>query len=109
MLIESIGGECPICKYDHCYLRYSPTNSGWFQYIACPKCGFGYSESCNGKEEYRHADLWKVIEEHEGRTREEIYHKFKNIPRDTEIEGSIWIFSKEEIEEFKKQHIPVFI
>lgn len=39
---EAIGGECPRCENNRCYIR---TGTGtWYSYIACPECGFAYGQ-----------------------------------------------------------------
>ena len=43
MLTDSYGGICPNCSYDRMLVRYG--SSGYFQYDACPNCGFNYGNN----------------------------------------------------------------
>lgn len=46
---EAIGGECPRCENNHCYVR---TGTGtWYTFIACPECGFAYGQHADNVEE----------------------------------------------------------
>jgi len=43
MITDSWGGKCPICGFNRMLLRYG--TDGWYQYDACPKCGFAYGNN----------------------------------------------------------------
>jgi len=51
MLTESYGGKCPICGFDRILMRYGST--GYYQFDACPRCGFAYAMAGDNKEEPR--------------------------------------------------------
>ena len=47
MIFEGVtGGKCHNCGYDRCELRFG--TGGWFQFEACPRCGFGFGNSFDG-------------------------------------------------------------
>ena len=60
---EGIGGPCPRCGHEECFIR---TGTGtWFSYIACPECLFGYGENADTMGKTRGivtgADLWAML------------------------------------------------
>jgi len=58
MLTETIGGECPACEYNRVLFRFG--SEGYYQYIACPKCGFAYGSNMRDVEDYGE-DVWEAI------------------------------------------------
>jgi hypothetical protein len=61
---EGVGGPCPLCGEENCYIR---TGTGtWFTFIACPDCLFAYGENDDAKGQGRFgqvtgADVWSSI------------------------------------------------
>lgn len=59
MITEDYGGICPNCGYTRMCVRYG--TSGWYQFDACPNCGFacGYADG-NEKPDFGW-DVWKAV------------------------------------------------
>jgi hypothetical protein len=64
MLTESYGGICPNCCYDRMLVRYG--GIGYFQFDACPNCGFNYGTNHYDGETFNSAEFWdgqvKILE-----------------------------------------------
>lgn len=58
MLTETFGGVCHICGYDRMLMRYG--SGGYYQYDACPDCGFAYATN-NHDIEQHDEEVWKTI------------------------------------------------
>ena len=56
---EGYGGTCPNCGYTKMLYRYG--SSGWYQFDACPNCGFacGYGDGSKGAEVGW--DVWQAV------------------------------------------------
>lgn len=57
MLTDSYGGICPNCGYDRLLVRYG--SQGYFQFDACPNCGFGYGHNSVDPEAHDW-DIWET-------------------------------------------------
>jgi len=57
MITEGYGGTCPNCGYTKTLIRYG--THGWWQFDACPKCGFAYGS--DGYKEDWGMDVWTPI------------------------------------------------
>lgn len=58
MLTETIGGECPACEYNRVLFRFG--SEGYYQYVACPKCGFAYGTNRYDDEDFGE-DVWQGV------------------------------------------------
>ena len=102
MIFEgAVGGKCQNCGYDRCELRFG--TGGWFQFEACPKCGFGFGNSMDdgGVKSYWNKELWDIIEGINNRTRRNYYEVGKLISDQNIIQfdgGSLWEFKPESLE-----------
>jgi len=68
MLTEGYGGICPNCGYDRMMYRYG--SDGYYQFDACPNCGFAYAQ--NGEYDEYGWKVWKAIIQVESKCNPEI-------------------------------------
>lgn len=110
---ESIGGECPICGFTRMFMRYG--SSGWFQFDACPKCGFAYGEN---DKQFNAKEVWEsLIKEHKELliknkfpiNRRGLYKLVMSFmpPFDTSRK-TVFIYTKEYLEQFNPREKVMF-
>lgn len=58
MITEGYGGTCPYCGYTKTLIRHG--SHGWWQFDACPRCGFAYGANGYGDEDWG-MDVWTPI------------------------------------------------
>jgi hypothetical protein len=58
-MLEETYCKCPSCDYDRCHLRYG--SQGYFQYTACPCCGYADGDGTA-------QEIWSVILKAEKKT-----------------------------------------
>lgn len=114
MLIETISGKCPCCNYNKLLQRY-----GTASLDGCPKCGFGYSDHYNHYYNDVGPNLWLgyglyIISMITGENiknlqfltyyqqREKIFKTVEKLERNNDLENTVFDFSLEEIERYKK-------
>ena len=101
MIFEGVtGGKCHNCGYDRCELRFG--TGGWFQFEACPRCGFGFGNSFDGSgfKSSWNKELWDIIEGTNNRSRRNYYEVGKLVPIEQLISfdgGSLWEFRPESL------------
>jgi hypothetical protein len=59
MITEDYGGICPNCGYTRMCVRYG--TSGWYQFDACPNCGFACGYADGNKDVDFGWDVWKEV------------------------------------------------
>lgn len=61
---ECIGGPCPRCGADRCFIRYGSVPD-YFHYVACPSCGFARGDADDTVSETNGvisgAQVWKIL------------------------------------------------
>jgi hypothetical protein len=103
MLTEDYCGVCPKCRYDRMWVRYG--SEGYFQYDACPNCGFAYG-TCfrepDGLTELTTAEVWDLLTEHHHKTMQEILEMTNSWPEPRERHPKSVFMHEEEIHDGKR-------
>lgn len=111
VVIETYGGTCPMCKYDRMLMRYG--SMGWYQYDACPKCGFAYGTN-HYEGEDTPEEVWKAILEADKAylkelgfpvTRQGIFEWIESLdPPTMRDRDTVFLYSDEEIEKYRRKN-----
>lgn len=116
MLTETISGKCPCCNYNKLLQRYG--SSGYYELDGCPKCGFGFgsnqydleSKGVEAWMEYglhivsciKNIDFLELDNLTYYQKREMVFKTIDNLERCDDLETTVFEYSKEEIENYKK-------
>ena len=113
MITETYGGCCPVCDFDRMMMRYG--SHGWWQFDACPRCGFAYGS--NGHQHDNDPmEVWKAILESDGRYMKEIlklpltidgvYQWMLNASKpDPDAPNSVFTYTEDFLEKFKQSKL----
>lgn len=118
MLTETLSGECPCCGYDKLLQRYG--SSGHLQLDGCANCGFGYSTNHHDDDCFG-VQAWLPYARHllsclsigtEGLSDEEVrrmvFDWCEKEDRCDDVEGTIFVYSDEDIQNHKSLNLTVF-
>ena len=125
MLTETLSGKCPCCNYNKMLQRYG--SSGYYQLEGCPKCGFGYGTNHHETEEsgpncwldyglhivsFNFQDSYQIYNNFcklsYYKKRELIFKSIDKEERFDDISNTIFEYSKEEIETYRKSKPLIF-
>lgn len=61
---EGIGGPCPLCESNSCFMKKG--SGTWYTFIACAECRFAYGENADNRLEETNgvvtgADVWDSV------------------------------------------------
>lgn len=112
MIVDTYGGECPVCQFDRIFMRYG--SHGWFQFDACPRCGFAYAVSGDHIEITNLIEFWKeMVMRHERILADEglpvsidgMFEWAKRLPPSNEERKTVFVYSEDDIAEYKESKL----
>jgi len=108
---ETYGGICPMCEYDRMLMRYG--SMGWYQFDACPKCGFAYGTNHYDGEDTPE-EVWKAVLDANGMilkklgfpiTRQGIFKWIESLdPPIMRERETVFSYSDKEIREYREKN-----
>ena len=131
MLTETLSGKCPYCGYTKLLQRYG--SLGYHQLDGCSNCGFGYSSNSHDEDDFG-VSAWLGYGKHilasqyitmetdelydkerlrldtlsEDQVRRMVFDWCEKTGRLSDVETTVFVYSKEDLEKHKAFGLTVF-